>query len=63
MVNAVIWEYQLQWHERTTYSCFINVEYSVKPLNFAKDLILLILQEMYIREIKYPQKFNLYIWQ
>ena len=34
---------------------------TVKPLNFAKDLISLILQVMKIREIKYPQKFKFYI--
>ena len=31
---------------------------TVKPLNFARDLISLILQVMWIRKIKYPQKFK-----
>ena len=35
--------------------------YTVKPLNFARDLISLILQVMKIREIKYPRKFKFYI--
>ena len=34
---------------------------TVKPLNFARDLISLILQVMKIREIRYPRKFKLYI--
>ena len=34
---------------------------TVKPLNFARDLISLILQVMKIREIKYPRKFKFYI--
>ena len=32
--------------------------YTVEPLIFAMDLILLILQVMKIREIKYPQSLN-----
>ena len=35
--------------------------YTVKPLNFARDLISLILQVMKIREIKYPRMFKFYI--
>ena len=34
---------------------------TVKPLNFTRDLISLILQVMKIREIKYPLKFKSYI--
>ena len=34
---------------------------TVKPRNFARDLISLILQVMKIRTIKYPRKFNFYI--
>ena len=34
---------------------------TVKPLNFARDLISLILQVMKIREIKYPRMFKFYI--
>ena len=34
---------------------------TVKPLNFARDLISLILQVIKIREIKYPRKFKFYI--
>ena len=34
---------------------------TVKPLNFAGDLISLILQVMKIGEIKYPRKFKFYI--
>ena len=34
---------------------------TVKSLNFARNLILLILQVMKIHEIKYPQKFKFYI--
>ena len=39
----------------------ILYENTVKPLNFARDLISLILQVMKIREIKYPRKFKFYI--
>ena len=35
--------------------------HTVKPLNFARDLISLILQVIKIREIKYPRKFKFYI--
>ena len=38
-----------------------NSHDTVKPLNFARDLISLILQVMKIREIKYPRKFKFYI--
>ena len=38
-----------------------NDQATVKPLNFARDLISLILQVMKIREIKYPRKFKFYI--
>ena len=34
---------------------------TVKPLNFAGDLISLILEVMKICEIKYPRKFKFYI--
>ena len=34
---------------------------TVKPLNFARDLISLISRVMKIREIKYPQMFKSYI--
>ena len=37
------------------------MEFTVKPLNFARDLISLILQVMKIREIKYPRMFKFYI--
>ena len=39
----------------------VGSEGTVKPLNFARDLISLILQVRKIREIKYPRMFKFYI--
>ena len=41
---------------------FLNrIRYTVKPLNFAGDLIALISHVMKIRKIKYPRRFKFYI--
>ena len=44
-----------------TDNCLQNPTSTVKPLNFTRDLISLILQVMKIREVKYSQQLKFYI--